>query len=259
MARQCREKWFCIAGIVLIALCVLVVISLIETPRPTTGQLNHGLRQGAVWLFGVLAWILPVVGVYWGWKLIVGGPYRRVIFFTSWVVLGFLTLACFSHLERGRAAGPATNLGGRAGHYYAIAIGKVLGSWGGLVVMLTALAVFFILTTGMSPRRVAARLDKGAKGFVRAVPGFFFPPAPKEEKKRAVRVARRGRAGSESAEAGDQAETQEYEETREEEEEEEVAPGRGRPQIVVMPQRTKPARAEEDPDQVRLPLGPEPA
>ncbi|MFZ1946851.1 MAG: DNA translocase FtsK 4TM domain-containing protein [bacterium] len=261
MARKCREKWLCISGIVLIALCVLLVISLVETPRPTTGQLNQGLRQGAAWLFGVLAWVLPVVGVYWGWKLIVGGPYRRVIFFTSWVVLGFLTLACFSHLERGAAAGPAANLGGRAGHHYAVAMGTILGSWGSLVVMLTVLAVFFILTTGMSPRRVAAKLDKGAKGLVRSVPGFFFPPAPKEDKKRGARVARQDRSGSESAEAGDGAEAAEYEGGREAEEEEErdEGPGRGRPQIVVMPQRAKPVRAEEDPDQVRLQLGPEPA
>jgi S-DNA-T family DNA segregation ATPase FtsK/SpoIIIE len=263
MARHCREKWFCISGIVLIALCVLLLISLVEQPRPTTGQLNQGLRQGAAWVFGVLAWVLPVVGVYWGWKLIVGGPYRRVTFFTSWVVLGFLTLACFSHLERGVAAGPANNLGGRAGHYYAIGIGKLLGSWGSLVVMLTALAVFFILTTGMSPRRVAAKFDRGVKGFVKAVPGFFFPPAPKEQKKRGVRVARGSEEDPGAAEDGEEADDEELEQAEEGEEGDEAegrgARGRAKPQIVVMPQRPKPVRAEEDPDQVRLPLGPEPA
>ena len=137
MARQRREKWFCISGIVVVALCALLVISLARRPEPV-GRLNEGLNHAAQWLFGVLAWVVPVVGVYWGWKLIVGGPYRRVTLFSVWIGLGFLTLSSVSHLGNGRDALAGDNVGGRIGHYFAAGLGKILGSWGTLILMLLA-------------------------------------------------------------------------------------------------------------------------
>lgn len=247
MARQRREKWFCISGIVLIALCALLVISLARQPEPV-GRLNEGLNQAVGLLFGVLAWVLPVVGVYWGWKLIVGGPYRRVTLFSAWVALGFLTLASLSHVGNGRDAISANNLGGRIGHGFATGLGKIMGSWGTLILMLTALAVFFILTTGISPRRAAAKVEGACKAFVRAVPGFFFPPAPKEEKKRALKVARR----DEDLEKEDRiaAETEGPPEEPEE---------RAKPDIVLLPPRLRATKAEESPEQGTLPLVPDAA
>jgi len=243
MARHRREKWFCISGIVLIALSALLVISLLQGPG-LLGHVNRGLNNGAGWLFGVLAWVLPVAGAYWGWKLIVGGPYRRVTLFSCWATLIFLTLSTLSNLANGSGAMPEVNLGGMAGHGFATALGTILGSWGGLIVMITGLAVFFILTTGLSPRKAAARLDGGAKRFVKAVPGFFFPPAPKEEKRRVVKVGN-----------GEQA----YDAEVEDEgagEAEEMAPedAHTRPDIVLVPPRVRQAKPEVDPDQCALPL-----
>ena len=82
MARHRREKWSCISGIVLIALSVQLVISLKGSPEPI-GRFNEHLQGGARSFFGLLAWVLPVAGVYWGWKLVVGGPYRRVTLFSA--------------------------------------------------------------------------------------------------------------------------------------------------------------------------------
>ena len=249
MARHRREKWFCISGIVLIALSALLVISLLQGPGPL-GQVNRGLSNGTGWLFGILAWVLPAAGAYWGWKLIVGGPYRRVVLFSCWATLGFLTLSTFSHLANGGGAVPEANLGGRAGHAFSIALGTLLGSWGSLIVMVTALAVFFILTTGISPRRTAAKLDQGAKRFVRSVPGFFFPPAPKEEKTRGVKVGR-----VEECESGTGTEVLAEQVAETEEPEDELA--RERPQIVMAPSRARQLRPEADPNQFALPLATE--
>jgi S-DNA-T family DNA segregation ATPase FtsK/SpoIIIE len=188
---------------------------------------------------------VPVVGVYWGWKLIVGGPYRRVTLFSAWIALGFLTLSSVSHLGNGRDALAGDNVGGRIGHYFAAGLGRILGSWGTLILMLTALAVFFILTTGISPRKAAAKVESACKAFVRAIPGFFFPPAPKEEKKRALRVARRDENSGDEDEGA--AET---EERRDESQE------RGKPDIVLLPPRLRAPRAEESTEQGMLPLVP---
>jgi S-DNA-T family DNA segregation ATPase FtsK/SpoIIIE len=243
MARHRREKWSCITGIVLIALCAFLVISLARGPQPV-GKLNEGLDRGAGWLLGVLAWVLPVVGVYWGWKLIVGGPYKRVTIFTSWAGLIALTLSTFSHVERGVKASASTNLGGHVGHVFAVGLGKILGSWGSLIVMVTALAVFFIVTTGLSPRRGAAKVEGGLKRFVKGIPGFFFPPASVEEGRRGVKVARGGkRARAEADEegaSGDEAE----EEVQEEAEEPERGRDRAMPEIVLSTPRSRALRAE---------------
>ncbi|HVP57628.1 MAG TPA: DNA translocase FtsK 4TM domain-containing protein [bacterium] len=250
MARHRREKWACISGIVLIALSALLVISLKGSPEPI-GRFNQHLQGGARSVFGILAWVLPVAGVYWGWKLIVGGRYRRVIIFSAWAILGFLTLATFSRLAAGVDASSKTNLGGKLGHHFALALGTILGSWGSLIIMLTALAVFFIVTTGISPRRVAAKVDSSCKSAVKAVPGFFFPPAPKGDSARRARVARRNGAREPEEELG---ELEQAEEEIEEPEEAEAEPAPTRPSIVVAPSRLKPGRAQEPPEQGSLGL-----
>jgi S-DNA-T family DNA segregation ATPase FtsK/SpoIIIE len=249
MARHRREKWTCISGIVLIALSALLVISLKGSPEPI-GRFNQHLQGGAQSIFGLLAWVVPVAGVYWGWKLIVGGPYRRVTIFSAWVILGFLTLATFSRLAAGIAADSKNNLGGKLGHHFALALGSILGSWGSLIIMVTAVVIFFIVTTGISPRKVAARVDTGFKSIVRAIPGFFFPPAPKDEPKRRTKVARRDEVEEPE---DDLAEPEEEGESADELEE---APVRARPSIVLPSSRPKPVRAQEPPEQGSLGLIP---
>ena len=249
MARHRREKWTCISGIILIALSALLVISLKGSPEPI-GRFNQHLQGGARSVFGLLAWVLPVAGVYWGWKLVVGGPYRRVTIFSAWVALGFLTLATFSRLAEGIAANSVNNLGGKLGHHFALALGSVLGSWGSLIVMVTAVVIFFIVTTGISPRKVAAKFDAGCKSVVRAIPGFFFPPAPKDEPRRRSKVARRDEAGESEDDLA-----QAQEEVDAPGEAEEMA-ARARPSIVLPAARPKPARALEPLEQGSLGLVP---
>ncbi|MFH1219842.1 MAG: DNA translocase FtsK 4TM domain-containing protein [Candidatus Eisenbacteria bacterium] len=248
MARHRREKWSCISGIVLIALSILLAISL-GSSSGAIGAFNRHLEGGARSFFGIMAWVLPVAGIYWGWKLIVGGPYRRVTIFSAWVALGFLTIGTFSHLANGAGASSAANLGGKLGHHFSLALGKILGSWGSLVVMVTAVVVFFILITGISPRRWAAKVDGGCKAAIKAIPGFFFPPAPPEERKRKAKVAKREDLGHEDEEI-----EEEEEETAARDADE--APRRQRPEIVVPQLRLRSVRAEEPVEQGTLPLAP---
>ena len=256
MAKHRREKSTCIAGIVLIALCALLVISLARGSQPA-GKFNEGLDRGAGWLLGMLAWALPVVGGYWGWKLIVGGPYRRVAFFTAWVALIGLSLSALSHVERGAVASGSNNLGGHAGHVFAVGLGKILGSWGSLIVMATALAVFFILTTGLSPRKGAAKAEAGLKSFVRGIPGFFFPPASPEDGRRAVKVARGDKRGREEAAERpvSRDDLRDREEEEEDEPEEPESPReRTKPEIVLSAPRLRTYHAEAAGDQGDLAL-----
>ena len=250
MARRRREKWSCISGIVLIALSVLLVISLKGSPEPI-GRFNQHLQGGARSFFGLLAWVLPVAGAYWGWKLVVGGPYRRVILFSAWIALGFLTLSAFSRAGQGAAATAGDNLGGNLGYDFAGAMGTILGNWGTVLVMVTGLAVFFILTTGISPRKVAAKCDRSAKSVVKGIPGFFFPPAQEAEPARRTRAARSGdvRRTEDDLEETGEGET-------EPEEEEEAEPERVRPSIVVAPTRLRPSKGQESADQGLLALAP---
>jgi S-DNA-T family DNA segregation ATPase FtsK/SpoIIIE len=256
MARQRREKWLCISGIVLIALCALLVISLKGSPEPI-GRFNQHLQGGARSFFGIMAWLIPVVGIYWGWKLVVGGPYRRVTIFSSWILLAFLALSTFSHLAEGIGANARNNMGGKIGHHFSLAIGSLLGSWGSLIVMVTGVIVFFILTTGISPRKWAAKIDRGFKAIVKAIPGFFFPPAAEEEKKRRPKVAKSGNRVTDGDERDE--EEREYRKTDEEyarDGEPEKVEERGRPDIVVMPPRPRPVKAQGPVEQGTLPLVP---
>jgi S-DNA-T family DNA segregation ATPase FtsK/SpoIIIE len=160
MAVGRREKACSILGIVLICLSVLVVIALKADPD-SIGKLNLRLKTTILPYLNALGWILPVLGVYWGWKLIVGGPYRKAIVFSVFVFMIYLTVSTFSYLAMPEGADGALNVGGIGGTYLAAKIVDLFGPYGGRIVVVGGLAVFFVLTTGLSLRRGALWLEEG--------------------------------------------------------------------------------------------------
>jgi S-DNA-T family DNA segregation ATPase FtsK/SpoIIIE len=162
MAVGRREKVCSILGVVLICLSILIVIALRAEPE-TVGRLNLRLKTTILPYLNALGWILPVLGVYWGWKLIVGGPYRKAIIFSVLVFMIYLTVSTFSYLGMPEDAEGALNVGGMGGTYLASKMVDLFGPFGSRIVVVSGLAVLFVLTTGLSLRRGAIWLEDGVK------------------------------------------------------------------------------------------------
>jgi S-DNA-T family DNA segregation ATPase FtsK/SpoIIIE len=160
-----REKLCSILGIVLICISILVVVTLRGGPE-ALGKLNLIVQGRVIPLFGTLAWIIPILGIYWGWKLIVGGPYIRGLTLSIFVLVAYVTLSTFSHLAADGAGDPAANVGGKIGYAVAIKLVNILGPIGGSIIVVTALLVLFLLTTGISLRSGALRLEDALKSLV---------------------------------------------------------------------------------------------
>jgi S-DNA-T family DNA segregation ATPase FtsK/SpoIIIE len=192
MAVGRREKTCYVLGIVLICLSILVVIALTAEPE-TIGKVNLRLRTTVLPYLNALGWILPVLGVYWGWKLIAGGPYRRAIIFSIFVFMIYLTVSTFSYLGMPKGEEPALNAGGIGGNYLASQVISLFGPYGGRIVVVAGLAVLFILTTGLSLRRGALWLEESMKRlglvFFGQVKDMRGKPKPKVTKRPAAKKA----------------------------------------------------------------------
>jgi S-DNA-T family DNA segregation ATPase FtsK/SpoIIIE len=162
MAVGRREKASYIVGISLICLSILTVIALTAGPE-TVGRVNLRLKTVILPYLNALGWILPVLGVYWGWKLIVGGPYRRAIIFSAFVFMIYLTVSTFSYLGMPKDESGALNVGGLGGWYLAAKVVGLFGPYGAGLVVVAGLMVLFILTTGLSLRRGAVWLERNIK------------------------------------------------------------------------------------------------
>jgi S-DNA-T family DNA segregation ATPase FtsK/SpoIIIE len=160
MAVGRREKASSIIGISLICLSILVVLALTAEPE-TLGKLNLRLKTIILPYLNALGWILPVLGVYWGWKLIVGGPYRRAIVFSIFVFMIYLTVSTFSYLGMPEEERGVLNVGGIGGSWLASQVVGLFGPYGGSIVVVAGLVVLFMLTTGVSLRRGALWLEDG--------------------------------------------------------------------------------------------------
>jgi S-DNA-T family DNA segregation ATPase FtsK/SpoIIIE len=212
MAVGRREKACSILGIILICLSILVVIALRAEPE-TIGRLNLRLKTTILPYLNALGWILPVLGVYWGWKLIVGGPYRKAVIFSVFIFMIYLTVSTFSYLGMPEDAGGALNAGGIGGTYLASKIVDLFGPYGGRIVVMAGLAVFFVLTTGLSLRRGALWLEEGVKRlgvvFFGRVKEMRGKPKPRVARKAPARKAPAIKAQPEPEPEPDEAELEE--------------------------------------------------
>lgn len=157
-----RESLCAVFGIALICLSILVVVGLTGGPE-AVGKLNAQLKGRIIPYLSSLVWIIPVLAAYWGWKLIVGGPYLRGIAFSVFVLMAYVALSTFSYLGMPAEAGAAANIGGRIGYAAAARLVETLGGYGSRIVVVAGLLVLFILTTGINVRRGAVWLEWGLR------------------------------------------------------------------------------------------------
>jgi S-DNA-T family DNA segregation ATPase FtsK/SpoIIIE len=186
MAIGRREKLCSILGILLICLSIILIISFNGGPEPL-GKLNQHLRMRILPVMGDLAWIMPILGLYWAWTLIVGGSYGRGLLFSLFLGMAFTTLSTFSYLGSGDQAGVATNIGGRLGHHMGLNISDIFGGYGSRIIVTAGLLIVFIAMTGLSLRRGAIGLERGVREVVRFFRRLLTRPEPKPR----PRVAKR--------------------------------------------------------------------
>ncbi|MFH1313565.1 MAG: DNA translocase FtsK 4TM domain-containing protein [Candidatus Eisenbacteria bacterium] len=176
MAIGRRESLCSVSGIVLICLSILTVVGLVGGPE-ALGKLSFHLKTNIVPYFSVLAWLMPVLGVYWGWKLIVGGPYMRGISFSAFVLMAYFTLSTFSYVALPADAAGSENLGGKLGHLCAGYLVEFFGPVGGGIAVVAGLVVLFLVMTGLSVRSGALWLEEGLRGLAgRFSSGSETPP-----------------------------------------------------------------------------------
>jgi S-DNA-T family DNA segregation ATPase FtsK/SpoIIIE len=178
MAVGRREKASSVVGISLICLSILIVIALTAEPD-TLGKINLRLKTVIVPYLNALGWILPVLGVYWGWKLIVGGSYRRAAIFSALIFMIYLTASVFSYLGMPEEEGATLNVGGIGGTLLASQVVGLFGPYGSRIVVVAGLAVLFVLTTGLSLRRGALWLEEGVTRLGSALLARGESPRPK--------------------------------------------------------------------------------
>jgi S-DNA-T family DNA segregation ATPase FtsK/SpoIIIE len=185
MAIGRRESLSTVSGIVLICFSILTVVGLVGGPE-ALGKLSFHLKTNVVPYINLLAWLIPVLCVYWGWKLIVGGPYLRGIAFSAFILMAYFTLSVFWYVALPADAASAENLGGKLGHRCAGYLVEFIGPVGSGIAVVAGLAVLFVLVSGISVRSGALWLEEGLKGLAGR---FSFEPetAPKRSKPRVAR------------------------------------------------------------------------
>ena len=195
-------------GILLIAIGALCALSMLpaallsalgqpegEGARNLVGLLGQLINESLKDLAGVLAYILPVLLVLWGWRLFSGrqsAVYGRITVYT--LVLGAGAVILIGLGGGGEAPTHLDWSEGRLGGWLAGMLGLSLGPVGAYVAVGAALLLFLIFYSGISLRTLA---DWGAKGAgllaglaVSAYKAVADRPAkpkkPKREKKKTV-------------------------------------------------------------------------
>jgi S-DNA-T family DNA segregation ATPase FtsK/SpoIIIE len=184
------EKISSVFGVILIALSILIVVGKLGSPE-TVGELHNRLNTVVLPLFNDLDWIIPILGVYWGWKLIVGGPYVRPVLVSAFVFTLYFAFSTFSHIAAGTEASAGQNVGGKIGHHFAETCEHIFGSYGSRIVTMAGVAVMFILATGVSVRKGALRLEAVFGRLAGVFRDALLTPAEKPKPKVSRRAAGR--------------------------------------------------------------------
>lgn len=172
-----REKYSIIAGLSIIVLCLLTLIALIsdvaKVGRFGTFFKGRVLEPN----FGRLSWILALVGLYWGWKLLIGKGYRRALLVSFIGLLCFMVISEFHYLGvRG-----THNIGGSIGFRFALRYTELLGTIGGAVVLISVCFIAFWLITGFNMRKVAKKLHISAKNFLSILKSAFVDEGEEDQ------------------------------------------------------------------------------
>ncbi len=156
MAARRGDRISSTAGIGLIAASTLTVIALASGGQgaPKFSSLIAGALTE---YFGRIAWVLPILGFYWGWKLIVG---KRLAFDLA---VSALTLLCYLLLSTLHfvlaASTPVPNVGGRLGGGFAKLFNHIFGGVGGLIVLGALTLVVLVISDAIDLRQGALWLQ----------------------------------------------------------------------------------------------------
>ena len=188
------------AGLCIWAVSVYVALSLLshspEDPSMNstgsgTAVVNWGgvvgayVSDGFLQGFGLSAFLLPLVGLWSGWRLL-----RNIegsLLLLRWVGIGVGLAALCALLSLGEASdvtvriSPATEGGGAVGYLLYMLFERYLGTGGSLVLLICILAISTLLATGIPLVRIAA----GAGVFL-----LFWLKLPFRSIKAAVRMGR---------------------------------------------------------------------
>ena len=157
-----KDVW----GVFLIALGVLILLSFFEL----SGPFGTSAATATRFAFGLWAFVVPIILFVLGLSLIgvikQSGNVRAII----GVVVIFAGAVGLFHLMMGNTpiAGSEQSVsdsGGVVGSLVAFPIERLLGFWGGLVVMVSLIGVGALLFTGASLGDVLRAFGAGAKGF----------------------------------------------------------------------------------------------
>jgi S-DNA-T family DNA segregation ATPase FtsK/SpoIIIE len=249
MADGRRDRLFPILGIVLICVSILTVLGIRGGPE-SIGRINVHLGGFLVTYFDILAWSLPVLGLYWGWKLITGTSYLRGALVSAFIVMAFVVLSTFSLVGMGAEASQTGNIGGRIGHHAASSLVYVFGTVGSRIVVIAGLLILFSLATGLSMRKGALRLESTLVGLFRYVVRRLSDRPVKVKPRVSRSGARRGprrKPTEEPLEGSDRTETLQGPEER------------PRPEIAIQPKLSlaRPEGGARDMYGARPPAGPE--
>ncbi len=151
LGRQTDDVW----GLVLIVVAVLLALAF----AGLAGPVGSGTVQGLRFLFGTWAWFVPLVLVIVGWAMVGTMPradYARLsvglatLFFGT---LGMLHLATGS-LSLSESMDRVMESGGAIGSLIAFPLHRLIGLWGGYVVMFGVVAVGALVVTKATVRDV---------------------------------------------------------------------------------------------------------
>lgn len=164
-----REKCSIIAGIVIIVLSILAIVAL-SAGTDKAGRFGEFFKTKIlIPYFGKLSWILPAVGFYWGWKLLLGKGHRRALIVSLIAVLCFLVASDLHYLK----ARDSSNIGGMLGMAFSRRYTALLGSVGGTVVLVAICLVTFWLLTRFNLRKATKRLHNLAVELLVAAKSAF--------------------------------------------------------------------------------------
>jgi S-DNA-T family DNA segregation ATPase FtsK/SpoIIIE len=239
--RLSRERKQEVLGVLLVLLSLLVLASLLsyskwEPARNWAGPVGHNTARGLFGFLGFTAFVVPLLGLLWGWNRFRNHAVSRLLINTLLslgVVLSailFLSLPDFSGLREVIGFEP----GGWAGRQLAALLIGWLGYLGTILVTSGLLLVTFLVTTEVNIQRPVSRVTGPVKG-------YFSPEAKAarekakqekvkaeaEEKAAKERVKQEKARAKEAAKAGKPVEAKPQEEKPKVEKPKEEKKGRG--------------------------------
>jgi S-DNA-T family DNA segregation ATPase FtsK/SpoIIIE len=170
--RLSRERKQEVLGVLLVLLSLLVLASLVsysqwEPARNWAGPVGHNTAWGLFDFLGFTAFVVPLLGLLWGWNRFRNHAVSRLLINTL-LSLGvvvsailFLSLPDFSGLREVIGFEP----GGWAGRQLAALLIGWLGYLGTILVTSGLLLVTFLVTTEVNIQRPVSRVTGPVKGY----------------------------------------------------------------------------------------------